>query len=382
MSNIYLDNAASSPMDPEVWEIMKPYLCDYMGNPSSTHSHGRALRAEIEKSRRTIAELLGASPSEIFFTSGGTEADNTAIYGAVESYDITHIISTEIEHHAVSHAIDHLVDKGKVKVSNLSVNAEGHIDHEELRKCLSQNPKSLVCLMHGNNEIGTLSDLNAIGNICAEYDAIFMSDTVQTIGHVKHNLSQIPLHFATASAHKFYGPKGVGILYIKKGTQIPSYIVGGGQERNMRAGTENIASISGMAFALNKCYSTLDQKNLHLRNLQTYMKDQLKSRYPEILFNGDQRSENSLPTILNVTFPQFTADALLLFNLDLMGISVSGGSACNSGAVAGSHVLAKIGRTPLESVNSVRFSFGTQNTFEEIDSTIEKLEEILTSVKA
>lgn len=374
---IYLDNAASSPMDPEVFEAMKPWLLDHFGNPSSTHAHGRTLRSTIEKARRTIAECIGASPAEIFFTSGGTEADNTAIIGAVKGYGLTHVITTQIEHHAVTHTIEQLEEAGLVKTTYLNVDGKGNIDLEELRNVLANSPRSLVCLMHANNELGTLHNIHAIGEVCQEYDALFQSDTVQSMGNVVYDLANTNLHFATASAHKFYGPKGTGFLYVKKGIKIPAFIQGGGQERNMRAGTENPAFISGMAFALHKCYAQLEAKNGKLRTLKSYMMEQLQQHIPGVSFNGETNPERSLPTVLNVAFPCGEEDAMLTFHLDLAGISTSGGSACNSGANLGSHVLRSIGCTPSKAINSVRFSFSVLNTKEEIDVTVTKLKEIV-----
>ncbi len=374
---VYLDNAASSVMDPEVLEEMKPFLLGNFGNPSSSHAHGRVLRSAIEKSRRTIAKCLGASPGEIFFTSGGTEADNTAILGAVEAYHLTHIVSTHIEHHAVTHSIKHLEAAGKVKATYLQPDSKGAILLEDLREVLAQNPRSLVALMHANNELGTLNDIQAIGEICKEYDALFFSDTVQAMSNFEYDLAHTHLHFATASAHKFYGPKGVGFLYIKKDINIPSFILGGGQERNMRAGTENVAFIAGMAFALHKCCSKLEAKLNKLNKLKFYMKEQLLKNIPGVDFNGETDPALSLPTILNTAFPCGEEDAMLTFHLDLAGISASGGSACNSGTNLGSHVLRGIGCSTERAINSVRFSFGLQNTFEEIDYTIHKLKEIV-----
>ncbi|MEM9932076.1 MAG: cysteine desulfurase family protein [Bacteroidota bacterium] len=373
--HIYLDHAASSPMDKEVLEKMIPFLSSQFGNPSSTHAHGRALRTAIETSRRTVSKLLGVSPSEIFFTSGGTEADNTAIRGAVNQ-GVKHIITSPIEHHAVTHTVECLEKEGLISATYLSVDMHGHVSLEALEEELAQSPPSLVALMHGNNEIGTLYDLKAIGEICQKYDALFLSDTVQTIGKVPMNLSEIPVHFATASAHKFNGPKGVGFLYSQKGSSISPLLCGGSQERNMRAGTENVAAIVGMAFAFEKSIGHMEEKRAHLGRLRSYMKESLLSQFPSVVFNGDQREASSLPTLLNVGFPS-TDDLMLLFQLDIAGISASGGSACNSGAVAGSHVLASIGCAPEVTKNSVRFSFGSENTIEEIDYVLNTLKSIL-----
>ena len=377
MMKVYLDNAASTPMDPEVFEYMKPYFCEHVGNPSSTHAHGRHLRNLIEQARKSIATHIGASPGEICFTSGGTEADNMAIRGAVEAYGLTHVISSPIEHHAVTHTIEQLEGEGKIKAIWLSLDEKGNVDLEELRSVVSQHPKSLVSLMHGNNEIGTLHDIQAIGEICQEYGALFHSDTVQTMGTCTYDVASLPIDFLAASAHKFYGPKGIGFLYVRKGIRIPPMILGGGQERNLRAGTENLPSILGMAYALDKCYRTLEQKNQHLQALKDYMKAQLEQYVPGVSFNGETDAHTSMPTVLNVALPCGESDCMLIFNLDIHGISVSGGSACNSGANLGSHVLRGIGASTNALMNSIRFSFGVRNTKEEIDYTVSKLKEVV-----
>ena len=374
---VYLDNAASTPMDSEVLQHILPYFSEFHGNPSSVHSHGRKLRTAIERSRKDIARLLGASPAEIFFTSGGTEADNMAIKGSVCGLGLTHIITSKVEHHAVSHPIEEFEKEGKVTVTWLDVDSKGNINHEELDAALANNPRSLVSLMHANNEIGTLLDIKAVGDICKKHDAIFHSDTVQAMGNLEYNLSELNVHFVTASAHKFYGPKGVGFLYIDSSIKIPSLICGGSQERNMRAGTENITSIVGMSFALEKCIANLEKKNDTLWQLKTYMKEALKDHFPGVQFNGETGRGNSIPTVLNVAFPIQEQESMLLFNLDIQGISASGGSACTSGSVKGSHVLQGIGCEPSRAVNSVRFSFGIQNTIEEIDYVVSVLRKLI-----
>lgn len=277
MKRVYLDNAASTPLDPEVLEHMLPYFTEFQGNPSSVHHHGRQLRAVIEKARKTIATLLGAAPGEIFFTSGGTEADNTAILGAVKGLNCKHIVTTRIEHHAVLHTVEKLEKEGEVTVTWLSVDGKGNPDLKQLDEVLATHPQALVCLMQGNNELGTLINLHEVGEVCERHGALFMSDTVQCMGNVRYNLAETPVHFVTASAHKFYGPKGVGFLYIKSGVQIPPFMQGGGQERNMRPGTENLPCIAGMAFALEKCILNLNEKNEHLWQMKSQMMTLLKS---------------------------------------------------------------------------------------------------------
>ena len=373
--NVYLDNAASTPLDPEVFEAMRPYLLNHFGNPSSSHAHGRVLRNAIEESRRSIATHLGVSSGEICFVSGGTEADNLAIKGSIKSFGLSHAVSTRIEHHAVSHTLENLEEQGILKVTWLSLDKKGHIDPDELREVLANNPRSLVSVMHAHNELGTLNDIQEIGNICREYEAIFHSDTVQAISHIKYDLSTLPVDFITASAHKFYGPKGIGFLYVRKGLKIHGLISGGGQERNRRAGTENAASIVGMANAFDKCYGNFQVKNETLWGLKNYMKSRLLEEFPGVRFNGEIEEGKSIPTVLNVSLPCNEKDCMLLFNLDLSGICVSGGSACNSGAQMGSFVLREIGLEGARLLNAVRFSFGMQNTREEIDYVIDKLKE-------
>jgi cysteine desulfurase len=376
MRRIYFDNAASTPLDPEVLAHMLPYFQDFQGNPSSTHAYGRTQRHAIEQARRQIAQHLHCQPYELYFTSGGTEADNTAILGAVAGLGVTHIITTRIEHHAVTHPVEHLEAQGRVSVTWLSVDRRGHIDLDELEAALQAHPKSLVCLMHGNNEIGTVYDLAAIGQRCQAHGAYFHSDTVQSMGNLPLNLGELPLDFATASAHKFNGPKGIGFLFVRKGLMISPLLSGGGQERDLRAGTENLPAIMGLAFALNKAYTQLDEKTTHLRDLQGYLRQRLLTTFPDIQINGDPDPTRSLPTVLNVSFP-VEEDLMLLFALDLAGVAASAGSACNAGALQGSHVLQQIGASPGAVRNTVRFSFGRQNTREEVDYLMAQLEAAL-----
>lgn len=380
MRRIYFDNAASTPLDPEVFAHMQPYFLEFQGNPSSTHAYGREQRHAIEQARRQVAQHLGCQPYEIYFTSGGTEADNTAILGAVAGLGVQHIITTRIEHHAVTHPVEQLARQGQVAVTWLSVDRQGHIDLAELAAALAAHPHSLVCLMHGNNEIGTVYDLDAVGQLCQAHGAYFHSDTVQSMGNLPLNLGRTPLHFATASAHKFNGPKGIGFLFVRKGVLLPPLLSGGGQERDLRAGTENLPAIMGLAFALDKAYRQLAAKTTHLRDLQGYLRQRLTAAFPDLIVNGDPDPTRSLPTVLNVSFP-VEEDLMLLFNLDLAGIAASAGSACNSGALQGSHVLQQLGATPGAVRNTVRFSFGRQNTREEVDYVVACLQEILAPVQ-
>ncbi len=377
---VYFDNAATTPMDEEVFETMRPIMLETFGNPSSTHSHGREVRAKVEYARRTVAELLNTAPSEIFFTSGGTEADNTAINCTVEAYDLKHIITTEIEHKAVLESARKLEAQGKVKVSYLELDAEGHINFDHLNELLKTNSRSLVSVMHANNEIGTLNDINQIGEICAEYDAVFHSDTVQTMGHFTHDTRSLKCHFLVGAAHKFHGPKGVGFLRVCKTKKIGRFIQGGGQERNHRGGTENVYGIVGLAKALEIAYRDMAHHERYVRGLKDRMIAGLRERIPGVQFNGDIRDGHSLYTVLNVSFPPSEDNDMLLFNLDINGISASGGSACNSGAVGGSHVLDGIKADPNR--QGIRFSFCKYNKPEEVDYVLDKLVEITQPVMA
>lgn len=372
---IYLDNAATTPLDPEVFEAMKPFLLEDFGNPSSTHSHGRKVRAAIESARKKVAELLNCTPGEIIFTSGGTEADNSIIRSAVETYGLKHAISSPIEHHAVTHSLDHLVKQNLVKLHHVNLDEKGHVSIEHLDQLLKEFPKALVSLMHANNEIGNLLDMEAVGNLCHTYQAYLHSDMVQTVGHYRHDMKKIKVHGMAAAAHKFHGPKGVGFMYLNKDKKIHSFMQGGAQERNMRGGTENVYGIIGLAKALEICYRNMDEHKAYIEGLKSRMIEKLKEAIPGVTFNGDSANLNrSLYTVLNVSLPESEENEMLLFNLDLQGISASGGSACASGAATGSHVLGAI--YPNSKRGAVRFSFSKFNKPEEIDFVANKLSEI------
>ena len=369
---VYLDNAATTPVDPAVLDAMTPYLTNQFGNPSSTHSHGREAREVVEKSRKLIAGLLNCSPSEIFFTSGGTEADNTIIRGGVEKYNVKTIITTKIEHHAVLHTVQHLKDQGKVQAIYLDVDPKGRIDLSQLEKALRENPGSLLTLMQANNEIGTLHPIDKIGELCQEFGSYFHSDTVQAVAHYRHDLEKLKILGLNASAHKFHGPKGIGFMYLSKDSRVEPFIIGGGQERDMRGGTENVAGIAGLAKAMDIAYEHMDEHSSYIQGLKDRMIQQLKSKIEGVEFVGDL--DNSLYTVLNVSLPSSDTGDMLLFNLDLRGISASGGSACAAGASTGSHVLTELGTDPKR--GAVRFSFSKYNNSEEIDFAAEQLADI------
>lgn len=373
MNRIYLDNAATTALDPLVLEAMMPFFTEKFGNPSSIYSYGRETRMAIEQARKSVAKILNAHPAEIFFTSGGTESSNTAIFSSIRDLGCKHIITSEIEHHAVSHAVDYLKNSGKVSVSFVKLLPDGHIDLEDLEKLLSSSTvKTLVTLMHANNEIGNMIDLYTVGTLCNSYNAIFHSDTVQSVGHFPFDLRNTPVHFITGSAHKFHGPKGIGLLYINENIRIQSFIHGGGQERNMRAGTENIYGIVGLSNALEIATNNFEVDKAYILSLKLYMYEALKKNIPSISFNGDVLGK-SLYTVLNVNFPASEKSEMLLFNLDINHICASGGSACASGAEQGSHVIRAINVDPNQI--AVRFSFSKHNTKEEIDWVVAKLKE-------
>lgn len=369
---VYLDNAATTPLDRAVLDAMLPLMEQQFGNPSSIHWHGREVRAALERARKTVAGLLNASPSEIFFTSGGTEADNTALINSVEAYGLTHAITSPLEHHAVLHTLQHLEKVGKIRLSLVALDEKGHAQLDHLEELLRSNPRSLVSLMHGNNEIGNLLDLEQAGELCAEYDALFHSDTVQTMGHYRHDLQQLKTHFVVGAAHKFHGPKGVGFLYVNGDAKIAPFIHGGAQERNRRGGTENVYGIVGLAKALELAYAGMDEHRRHVEDLKSRMIARLRQTVPGVEFNGDSASlDRSLYTVLNVSFPPSEDADMVLFNLDIAKISASGGSACSSGSSIGSHVLTALGVDPNRA--AVRFSFSKFNTAEEVDYVVEKV---------
>ncbi len=372
---IYLDNAATTPLDPEVFETMKPFMLEDFGNPSSIHSHGRKVRAAIESSRKKIAELLNCSPGEIIFTSGGTEADNALIISGIKTYDIKHAISSPIEHHAVMHTLETLVKQGSIQLHPVNLDEKGHVDLNHLETLLKQYPNALVSLMQANNEIGNLLDIQKVGELTEKYSAFFHSDTVQTMGHYRHNMKSLHVCGMTAGAHKFHGPKGTGFMYIRKGRKIEQFIHGGAQERNMRGGTENTYGIIGLAKALEIAYRDMDEHKSYILGLKSRMIEKLKQEIPGVDFHGDSANlDKSLYTVLNVCLPESEENDMLLFNLDLQGISASGGSACSSGTSTGSHVLGTL--YPGSKKGAVRFSFSKYNKPEEIDFVVSKLAEM------
>lgn len=377
MQRIYFDNAATTALDPDVLDAMMPFLTEKFGNPSSIYSYGRETKLAIENARKTVARILNAHPGEIFFTSGGTESTNTAINAAIRDLGCKHIISSPVEHHATLHTVEYMAHSGQAKLSWVKLTRDGHVDMNHLEELLkSSGVRTLVSLMHANNEVGNLLDINAVGELCKKYDAIFHSDTVQTVGHYPFDLKNTYVHFINGAGHKFHGPKGVGILYVREGTSIKPYINGGSQERNMRAGTENMYGIIGFAKALEIATQRYEQDSAYINELKHYMAGRLQETFPDIIFNGDTKGR-SLYTVVNAAFPMSEKTDMLLFNLDIAGICVSGGSACTSGANSTSHVIQAIHNGKSGEIVPIRFSFSRHNTKEEIDVVIEKLKEFI-----
>ncbi len=375
MERIYLDNAATTALDPQVLEAMMPYLTTHFGNPSSIYSYGRECRLAIENARKTTAKILNAHPAEIFFTSGGTESSNTAIMAAVRDLGCKHIISSKIEHHATLHTVEHLHCNDEATLSYVALLPNGHVDLQDLERLLaSSEEKCLVTLMHANNEIGNMIDIHAVGELCKKYQAIFHSDTVQTVGHFPFDLRNTPVHFITGAGHKFHGPKGVGMLYINENVRIKPFVHGGSQERNMRAGTENLYGIVGFAKALELATANYETDSAYIKSLKLYMIEQLQQHISHVSFNGDPLG-NSLYTVVSASFPKTEKSEMILFNMDINNICASGGSACTSGADAGSHVIRAINSNPNQV--TVRFSFCKHNTKAEIDSVVAQLKEMI-----
>ena len=372
---VYLDNAATTPLSDEVLTVMLPYLKNNYGNPSSTHQEGRTARAGIERARKLVAQAIGASPSEICFTSGGTEANNTAIKCAVRDLGVTRVISTTIEHSCVFNTVNRLRHED-ITVQLVQVDQYGRVNLADLERLLSNSEeKTLVTLMHANNEVGTLNPIQEIGALCEQYGAYFHTDTVQSLGHLPIDVRELSISFLSGSAHKLHGPKGVGFLYVNKNNPISAYIDGGGQERQMRSGTENVASIVGFGKALEHAIAELEERRAHIESVRDHFIHQLNRYFAEVRINGDYAGDY-LYTVLNVSFRTTLPISMLLFKLDLKGVSASGGSACNSGAVTASRVLTALGGT-LEGYQAVRFSFSHYNTKQEIDYVIEQLRDIL-----
>lgn len=379
MMPIYFDNAATTQIREEVIEAMMNVMKNNFGNASSSHSFGRSSKAIIENSRKQIASYLNVSASEIVFTSGGTEADNLVLRSVVRDLGITHIITSRIEHHGVLHTIEQLESEYDISVSYVDLDADGQINMKHLEELLQTSEKTLVSLMHVNNEIGNLLDIKQVAKLCKENNALFHSDSVQSVGHYKLDLQEIPVDFLAASAHKFHGPKGVGFAFIRKGSGLKPLIFGGEQERGYRAGTESVHNIVGLEKSMSMAYDNLESESTYVKGIKRYFIEQLKANIPNVTFNGSSGDMNkSTYTSFNVCLPVAAEkSAMLLFQLDLKGIACSKGSACQSGSSQGSHVLAEILSDEDMQKPSIRFSFSIYNTKAEVDYVVGVLKELV-----
>jgi cysteine desulfurase len=373
MAQIYFDNAATTRLSDGVKVAMVSAM-DVFGNPSSVHSVGRKSKALIESTRTQISKYFNCQPGEIVFTSGGTEADNLAILGTIETEEISTIISSKLEHPAVVESILKAETLFHVNVKWVSILENGHIDLSDLKRLLTESPKALVSLMHVNNEIGNILDIQKVGELCQEHGAVFHSDMVQSVGRLPVDLSKLPVDLISCSAHKLHGPKGVGFLYHRKGTKLSPQSKGGKQEREYRGGTENLIGIAGFGKALEITFSEFDNMNARVLELKTYFISEITQNFKNLQFNGESgNTDSSVNTIVSLNIPNQMDNEMLLFQFDLKGIMVSGGSACSSGSLSGSKVLNEIG---VEGA-SIRFSFSAENTKEEIDVVIRTLSEII-----
>ena len=374
MKKVYLDNASTTALRPEVIQEMTKVLTEDYGNPSSTHSLGRAAKNILELSRKAIAKNLGATAQEIIFTSCGTEANNWILRSAVKDLKVKRIITSKIEHHAVLHTALVLEKEFGIQIDYVAIKPNGEIDITNLAELLSHETKTLVSLMHVNNETGTILDLERVGRICKEHSALFHSDTVQSVGKTAIDLQKLSVDFIVASAHKFHGPKGVGFAFIRKNSGLQPLFFGGEQEKGLRAGTEALHQIAGMAKALELSYSKLEMERSHILQLKNYLILELEIEFPSFSING---GADGFYTVLNILLP-FAADktAMILFHLDMKGIAVSRGSACQSGSVKPSHVLAEILSDEDLKKPSLRISFSHYNTREDINLLIDALKTI------
>ncbi len=379
MKTIYFDSAATTQLREEVIVKMTQVMTDHYGNPSSTHSYGRSSKSLIENARKTIAKYLNVTASEIIFTSGGTEADNLALRSAIRDLSAKRIITSRIEHHGVLHTVEQLQEEYGIEVDYVNLDGEGQVDYNHLETLLQTPAKTLVSLMHVNNEIGNLSDIRRIGELCKANNVLFHSDMVQSVGHYELDLEEIPIDFIAVSAHKFHGPKGIGFAFVRKQSGLKPLIFGGEQERGVRAGTEAVHNIAGMEEALRLSYENLESESNYIKGIKSYFIEELIKAFPEVRFNGASADfDKSSYTVLNVCLPMAPDKAmLLLFNLDLKGIACSKGSACQSGSSRGSHVLSQILSDEDLQKPSLRFSFSKYNTREEVDYVIQELKSFI-----
>ena len=384
MQSVYFDNSATTPLREEVVNTMMDVLKQHYGNASSSHSFGRTSKVLLEKSRNAVAKSLNVSAGEIIFTSGGTESNNLILKSAIQDIKINHIISSKIEHHAVLTTVEALQAQYGIKVSFVNLDAHGDVDYNHLEFLLNENSdlKTLVSLMHVNNEIGNILDLKKVSSLCANHQALFHTDAVQSVGHYKLDLQDVKIDFLSASAHKFHGPKGVGFAFIRKNSGLKPLILGGEQERGLRAGTESLHNIVALETALSKAEAMLEQESAYIKDLKAYFINEIIKHIPDATFNGHSGNLNtSAYTILNVCLPLKMPGDMLLFQLDLKGIACSRGSACQSGSNKPSHVLAEILSIEALQKPSIRFSFSIFNTKAEVDYVVNVLKEFVLNKK-
>ena len=374
MKRVYLDNAATTPLRKEVSDVMMAVLSNTYGNPSSSHAFGRSAKAILESCRKQVASFFNISPAEIIFTSGGTEANNLILQSAIKNLGVKHLITSRVEHHAVLHTVEALAISEGIKVSYVDL-INGAVNLEHLEALLQTKERTLVSLMHVNNETGTILNIDRVGVMCKEYGAWFHSDTVQSIGHFNLDLQKLPIDFITASAHKFHGPKGIGFVFVRKNSGVQPILFGGEQERGLRPGTEALHDIAGMTEALKLAIDAMNKEYEYIQGLKTYFVESLKRAIPEVVFNANSDTVGkTTATILNVRFPKLKSKGeMLQFQLDLKGIAVSRGSACQSGSAQVSHVLKEILTADELQQPSLRFSFSIFNTKDDVDYTIDVL---------
>tara|TARA_B110000003_G_scaffold274757_1_gene315516 strand:- start:1098 stop:2243 length:1146 start_codon:yes stop_codon:yes gene_type:complete len=380
MSKVYLDNAATTKVRDEVADSITEVIKNEYGNPSSTHSYGRSSKSIVETSRKEIAALLNVSSSEIIFTSGGTEGDNMILRNCVKNLNVKHIVSSKIEHHAVTHTIDYLLTCNDIKITYVKIHSNGDIDYDDLESILEgSSEKTLVSLMHINNELGNISNIKLISDLCKKYNALFHSDTVQSIGHYDLDFNKLQLDFFVASAHKFHGPKGVGFAFVRKNTKLGSFITGGMQEKGFRAGTESVHNIYGMSEALKISLKNLVNEKKYVTDIKNYFISKISNEIKGVKFNGTSgEADKSTYTLVNVLLPiDKKTGGLFMFKLDMKGIACSKGSACQSGSDNGSHVLNEIQNKQDNENISLRFSFSIFNTKKDIDYTILELKKLI-----
>lgn len=379
MKKVYLDYAATTPTDPLVLQAMQPYFFDKFGNASSLHAYGQEAKKALENSRQTLADFIGARPEEIVFTSGGTESDNYAIMGAAYALEKkgNHIITSAIEHHAVTEPLKFLEKKG-FQVTNLRVDKDGLVSPEDLKKAITDKT-ILVSIMHANNEIGTLQPIAQLGKIAQERGIYFHTDAVQTVGHIPINVNELNVDLLSLAAHKFYGPKGVGALYIRKGTRLETFMRGGDQERGRRGSTHNIPGIVGLAKAVELCKINMDKEIKFQGALRDKLIKEIPLKIPEVILNG--HPSKRLPNNVNFSIKYIEGESMLL-SLDMLGIACSTGSACTSSSLEPSHVLLAIGLDHGTAHGSLRITLGRWITESDIDYLLEKLPAVVKKLRA